>query len=432
MRTVFTAHRRAEEFDALLEGTARLSPRDEARFAELLETVGRLQSAPPPVPRAEFVGDLRDRLMAAAETELVPVDPATRARLTLAPADPRKVRRDRRVATLLGTAALVGATGSVAVAAQASLPGDSLYPVKRALESAHAGVAIGDEGRGEVLLSSAALRLEEVEQLVGGQDAPEPETRAATATTLTTFAEQADEASRLLLADYSETGREGSVIVLREFTAARMEQLEALSALVPPEASDELLAAADLLIDIDARTREACPDCAGAGITEMPHFLASGGVVSGSTVEAVVPGAAGTGEARKQAGGKGRTPTAGTSVGEPPAPAPPAPTVPGAVPSLPLLPGATAPPGSNPRTSAPQAPRSSPSATTLVDTLRETLVGGSTPTDGTSPSTGLLGGVGELLGGVSSGLLGERTGEAVTGTTGGVGGVLDGLLGGRR
>ena len=142
----FSARRSAEEFDAALSRP--LTEQDAQSFAALLAVVRDLQAIPAPAPRAEFVSDLRERLLAEADTALLPqaARPLTaeEQRLVL-PVRPH--RRDRRLAAALGAAALVGATTSMAVAAQTALPGQSLYPVKRAIENAQTGLARDDTAR---------------------------------------------------------------------------------------------------------------------------------------------------------------------------------------------------------------------------------------------------------------------------------------------
>ena len=112
-----------------------------APHADLLELVSALRSAPEPQARPEFVADLRERLMVAAAAELTPVPAAARhrddvARLTIKPV---RTRRERRLGIALGAVAIIGATTSMAVASQGALPGDALYPVKRAIENTQAG-----------------------------------------------------------------------------------------------------------------------------------------------------------------------------------------------------------------------------------------------------------------------------------------------------
>ena len=49
----------------------------------------------------------------------------------------------------LGAFAIIGATTSMAVASQSAIPGDALYPVKRAIENTQAGFSVGDDAKGE-------------------------------------------------------------------------------------------------------------------------------------------------------------------------------------------------------------------------------------------------------------------------------------------
>ena len=198
MTAPFPARRRAEEFDALVSGASSTTPRpplterDAERFADLLAVVDDLRAAPEVVPRPAFTAALRERLMLEADTVLVDQPARARAeeaRLVL-PTRPRA--RDRRLATLLGGAALIGATTSMAVAAQTALPGDSLYPVKRAIEDARTGLANDDADRGARLLAHAGGRLDEVDEL---SRTSSPLRSAAVADTLVTFDEQATEAA---------------------------------------------------------------------------------------------------------------------------------------------------------------------------------------------------------------------------------------------
>ena len=145
MTAAFSARRRADEFEALLSRGPRTPPSPSAtpqKYADLLEVVSDLRSLPEVTARPEFVGSLRERLMAEADTALVRQPPAPQ-RLAM-PTTTR--RRDRRLGALLGGAALVGATATMAVAAQTSLPGESLYGVKRGIEAAQVRLA-DDEPR---------------------------------------------------------------------------------------------------------------------------------------------------------------------------------------------------------------------------------------------------------------------------------------------
>ncbi|MEJ7833751.1 MAG: DUF5667 domain-containing protein [Nocardioides sp.] len=264
MTPAFTARRRAEEFDSLIAGTSTSALRN-ARDADLLELVATLRTAAPVVARPTFVVDLRLQLMAEAATALTP-----------APVEPRvaqrRTRRERRVALAMGGFAIVGATTSMAVAAQTALPGDTLYPLKRAIENAQTGFQVDDDAKGTVMLANASGRLDELDELSRGSDRADA---ATIADTLYAFTEQATEASNLLLAAYQQDGQATSIEELRAFTADSMVALTDLEEVVPVEARPALLEAAQVLEQIDAQARYACPACSTQPLTEIPALAAS-------------------------------------------------------------------------------------------------------------------------------------------------------------
>lgn len=274
MSPAFTSRRRADRFQELVSGrTTHASAGD---LDELHALVREMRALPPVAPRPEFSADLRARLMAEADTALATLDPAeTRLRM---PA--RRPARDRRLGTVLGGAALLGATTSMAVAAQSALPGDTLYPIKRALEAAQVEVTDDEASRGETLLANASGRLDEVTALVvRGTESGIAETPS----TLEDFTDQAREASDVVLRSYEEDPDPTTIKELRDFTHASMEQLLALEAQLPAEAHDELVEAARTLTAIDDRARQMCPSCGGAGITEVPRMLLSSASTVGAT-----------------------------------------------------------------------------------------------------------------------------------------------------
>jgi hypothetical protein len=261
----FTAQRRADEFDALVDGRSTDQAQGQAsRHADLLELVGALRSTPQVQARPEFVADLRAQLMAEADTALVPAD-TSRLRLP-----DRRPRRERRLAAVVGGIAIVGATTSVAVASQSALPGDTLYPIKRAIEGAHTGLSVGEANKGTTALANASNRLDEVDALAR-EDGLADDLRIAQ--TLNTFTDQATQASDLLLSDYAHTGNESSIAALRDFSSSSLDQLAELEPLVPAEARDELIRAAQALQGINAQAAERCPTCGGTPIDSIPPVL---------------------------------------------------------------------------------------------------------------------------------------------------------------
>lgn len=266
MSPVFPAQRRAEAFQSRLEGAEASSPRD----ADLLELVGALRSIAPVEARPDFVLSLRERLVAAAATELVAqpavADAALSERLTVSP---RRSARDRRLAAALGGLAIVGGTTSMAMAAQSALPGDVLYPVKRVIEDAHTSVARGDDAKGTTLLENASSRLDETSALSaeGGH-------AAQIRSTLEDFADQSGRATDLLLADYASQKDDASISALRDFVADSLRMLDRLAPSIPADAREALVAAGTLLTSIDAQATQACPACQASGIDRFPTWLA--------------------------------------------------------------------------------------------------------------------------------------------------------------
>ncbi len=266
MTAAFSLRRRADEFEALLSRgpDAALDERDAARFADLMAVVSNLRAVPLATPREEFVGSLRERLMIEADTVLL-VQPATPTRLAM-PVTTRS--RERRIGALLGGVALVGATATMAVAAQTSLPGESLYGVKRGIESAQVRLAGDDGARGRTLLAQAGTRLSELEDLTAGNGG----TQELIPDTLDTFTTQSSDGVRTLLSAYAVGGAEQDVAAARDFTAQSMERLTALQSQLPDSARDELLAAGRTLSDLDLEISSACRSCSGA-LTTTPDFL---------------------------------------------------------------------------------------------------------------------------------------------------------------
>jgi Domain of unknown function (DUF5667) len=384
------AQRRADDFDTLVEqSTGGVSSAGSPRDIELLELVGALRAVPDPQPRPEFVADLRSRLMAEAETALVPVDVA---KLKL-PA--RRTTRERRVAALVGGLAIAGATTSVAMASQSALPGESLYPIKRVIESAHSGLSLGEARKGNTELANASSRLDEVTALTQDDGLGDDERIAHT---LGTFTEQATAGADLLLADYAHHDRASSIATLRDFASSSMDRLIDLEPQIPYAARDELIAAANTLAQIDAEAEQQCATCGGTPITSIPLPFA------GETIDLpAVPSAQPAGRSGDDAG-KGKGKKHGTHQGTDPQGDPALPDVDGVVP-----PGSVLDPA-NPTQSATPNPLKD-----LTDGLTGVLTGktptdGKSPSDGTSPTASPLNQVVDGVDGILHGVLDPVTG----------------------
>ncbi len=268
MTPLFPAQRAAEEFDHALGGTA--TPAVTERYAQLLDTVVTLRSQPEVMPRADFVGDLRSRLMTAAETELVAA-PSVVRHLPPTRTPQRTSQRNRRIGTLAASLVILGGSAGMAAAASGSLPGEGLYPIKRGFEQASTAVRIGDAAKGRTLLTQAASRLDEVRDLqaLGSPDAQLIET------TIESFSSAADSGAAKLFASYSSGGDSADITAVRDFASEQMAQINALSG-TSATTDEALLDAADTLAAIDQKARALCETCGPQTPLALPGPLSAG------------------------------------------------------------------------------------------------------------------------------------------------------------
>ena len=182
-------------------------------------------------------------------------------------------KRERRLVAVASAAVLIGGTAGMATAAQDSLPGEALYPLKRGIEKAELGLSMSSAGRGHDLLRQASDRLDEAQGLV--------DQGSATATprvpdTVASFTTSARNGSDMLLASYAQSRDPKTVAAVREFTAAALAQVSALNQSAPADAQPGLRDAAIALRDIDAQATRLCDTCSDLpALSVPPMFLAS-------------------------------------------------------------------------------------------------------------------------------------------------------------
>jgi hypothetical protein len=271
MTTLFRSRQRAEDFAARVDGTSLLrsaaDPVTERLVAvpTLLRTHGATD--PAAVPRDDFATDLRERLMLEAVTVLT----AANTGLTLPPRT--RGKRERRLAVVASAAVLIGGTAGIAAAAQGSLPGEALYPLKRGIEKVQADLSTSSAGRGRDLLQQASDRLTEAQGLV---DQGSPTATPQVPHAVDEFTAQAREGAALMLASYRDTGNPDTIVELRSFAATGLRSVEALSTTAPADAQPGLRDAALALQGIDLRASRLCDTCGGAAPLRLPPaFLAS-------------------------------------------------------------------------------------------------------------------------------------------------------------
>jgi hypothetical protein len=271
MTSLFRARQRAEEFAALVDGTPSVRPTAGAQterlvqVAQMLRTKGEGDSLA--TPRESFSLDLRERLVTEAATVLTPQNTG------LALPHRTRGKRERRLVAVASAAVLLGGTAGMATAAQSALPGEALYPVKRGLENAQAGLSTSSAGRGRDLLDQASGRLDEVHGLLE----EEPATAALQVPhTLEMFDTQARDGADLLLSSFEKNGDPRTIVAVREFAAEELVSVEALVGEAPTSAQPGLRDAALVLQQIDASASQVCDTCTDLPALELPPmFLAS-------------------------------------------------------------------------------------------------------------------------------------------------------------
>ncbi len=358
MSPISPARRRAEEFASLLEGRGA-----SAQHTDALQVVAALRAVTVPQPSAAYVSELRSNLLAAADTLLAPAAAAVAA----TPQVVRPQRHQRKIAVAAGTLALLGGTTGVAMASQSALPGDSLYPLKRILESAQTSLSADDAARADRIMQLATGRLDETRALA---DSGATGSQAEIPGTLDDFVAQANQAADALLGQFASSGDIDSIIALRGFLADSLDALAGLKGSVPPEYAASFDDAVHALLTIDERALSLCGSC--GSLLDIPAILLSGAAIPPAPAPATTAPAPVTAAPQRQT-----VPSDNAiaellkklPLGTAPAPAPTAP----AAPTLPL-----------------------PGDTTPVDGIVE-----DTPTTSDDP-------LGSLLGGLLDPLLGDN------------------------
>lgn len=195
--------------------------------------------------------------------------PAGRAR--------RTTRSAGRRGMLVGAATvlvLVALTGSGILASQDALPGDGLYAIKRASESAGLAMTFGDGAKARRHLQLASARIDEVERLVEDRESTDPELYRST---IHEFDSSAGEGSRMLLA-----AEPAAIGELQTWAADEAARLSALRSALPVPAmagADDSIELLDRLLDRTG-SPAAGSSCSAiaAGVDQAGCLPAPGGV----------------------------------------------------------------------------------------------------------------------------------------------------------
>ena len=346
-----TSSRRADEFSRLLESDART---DDPVTGPMLALAEALRAVPvadeAAAPRPEFRTALRQRLVAVATVQGVgavetPMQRARAAGTTWA--------FQRRLTAIAAGAAVVTGVSGVSLAASRSLPGDPLYGVKQAAESAQLATTLGTEARGKRHLQFARTRLSEVSALADSGHT------GLIIDTLQAMDVETRDGANDLFAAFRASGSTEPLRALDRFTQQQYADLHTLLGALPPAAQGSARSSLALLSVIATDNVQAATGSTPGTTGGAP---APGGATPGPTKPSTAPSSSAQ---PGQTSGSGTTPAPSKS-----APAPV--TVPTTVP--------TTVPNAVPSVQAPTLPTIPPlpSTTTLptdVPTLPSDLTG---------------------------------------------------------
>lgn len=234
-RASMTAVEEERAFAALLDGQAAAVPSGmaaaragiPAEMAALAKVAAALEPASRPEPGPSFRFQLRNQLMARAARKR-PLPARVSERVV---ALNNRMRRSLRVVGAMGMAAMLMLGSSAAFAASSgSLPGDTLYGVKRFRERAQL-VTVSGATEGRRLLDFARTRLVEVRGLTRRGETDQP----LYVETLNDMDEQTNQGATLLIDAFRAGDAPRSALDhLTAFGQAQVQDLEALLDALPP------------------------------------------------------------------------------------------------------------------------------------------------------------------------------------------------------
>ncbi|HEX7739493.1 MAG TPA: DUF5667 domain-containing protein, partial [Marmoricola sp.] len=173
----------------------------------------------------------------------------------------------RRLATIAAATVFVGGTAGMAAAAQGTLPGDSLYPIKRGLENVQLHLNTSDTARGHDLLSQAATRLQEAQDLLAEPRTPARDQLIDEA--LRAAATSANSGSDLLFTHYQQTQSASDIADVRKFANAQMGILGSLAG-QHGLGGIHLRQVGDALAAIDQQAQVLCSACSDLPDAAVP------------------------------------------------------------------------------------------------------------------------------------------------------------------
>src|SRR5438093_1327790 len=154
-----------EQFEQLLSGRSGFAEGELAKLASLARALERTRPAPA-APRSEFREALRTKLLEESRTAVViPLPLYARIRASIAVRDAKMRRSFRLVVATAAAVMMLLVSGAAFAASSDSLPGQALYPMKRAREGMQLAFTFGALPKAQKQLGFARERLDEVRAL---------------------------------------------------------------------------------------------------------------------------------------------------------------------------------------------------------------------------------------------------------------------------
>lgn len=274
--------RDADTLARFLEGDGSLNGQVTEETRALAGLAHRLQGAAVQ-PELDRRRELRDELLVAARERSADLPARGRLRRWLTESRPGSRRQGGhtpllprlagmgtvgpRLAAVLGAAIIAVSGGGIAYGADASLPGDMLYPVKLAAEETRLAFVADQSDRGSIHLERAAERISEAEaSAASGND-------SGAAVALRHANSSARAGAGVILHSY-ETDRNPKLIDrLASFTTAQSGRLTTLASGLQGEAADAAESTLVAFERIEARATAlggSCPECGDATPASPP------------------------------------------------------------------------------------------------------------------------------------------------------------------
>jgi hypothetical protein len=173
----------------------------------------------------------------------------------------------------------LGTLGGVAVASTSSLPGDTLYTMKRGLEDWRLNMAGSDEERGKLLLDEASTRMDEARRLMGRGPVASPQTIADLDRALSDMNAEGQRGRDLLNEIYQRSHSLAPLRQLAGFAAVQSQAMDQLEPELPGELDPVASQVRGLLSEIRQEVTLLLPATSGDGSASGPY---SGGSASPS------------------------------------------------------------------------------------------------------------------------------------------------------